>query len=222
MNEACQHLIGQHDFRNLCKMDINNGVINYIRNVFSASVSSPSEANDPYSICIFTIEASAFLWHQIRCIMGVLFLVGQGNEEPSVVGRLLDVETNPSKPQYSMAADLPLVLYAAHYDASTVPRWVFGRSSSVLQSLIGQLHEQWARSAIESAICKSMIDSLADTYGQQFGEPLPLAAVTSHLKSFLAGVQPRTYKTLFQRPLCDSLASRLEKRQEKKRIKLKL
>ena len=30
-----------------------------------------------------------------RCMVAVLFLVGEGLEEPSVIDQLLDVETNP-------------------------------------------------------------------------------------------------------------------------------
>jgi tRNA pseudouridine38/39 synthase len=30
------------------------------------------------------IKGSAFLWHQVRCMVSVLFLIGQGLESPSV------------------------------------------------------------------------------------------------------------------------------------------
>lgn len=43
MNEAAQHLVGVHDFRNLCKMDVANGVTNFIRSIEKATV---SEIND--------------------------------------------------------------------------------------------------------------------------------------------------------------------------------
>ena len=35
-------------------------------------------------MCELTITGLAFLWHQIRCIVTILFLVGQGNEKPQV------------------------------------------------------------------------------------------------------------------------------------------
>ena len=38
MREAAQRLEGPHDFRNLCKMDIANGVVNYTRNIFSTDI----------------------------------------------------------------------------------------------------------------------------------------------------------------------------------------
>lgn len=48
-----------------------------------------------YSMYVAIITGSGFLWHQIRCLIGVLFLIGQEREEPEVIKRLLDVETNP-------------------------------------------------------------------------------------------------------------------------------
>lgn len=38
MNKAVKYIIGEHDFRNICKMDVANGVTNYIRKVINAEV----------------------------------------------------------------------------------------------------------------------------------------------------------------------------------------
>ena len=59
----------------------------------------------------FTVHGSAFLWHQIRHMVAILFLVGQGIESPSLVDDLLDITKTPSRPQYEMADDAPLVLW---------------------------------------------------------------------------------------------------------------
>ncbi|KAJ5792709.1 uncharacterized protein N7503_008687 [Penicillium pulvis] len=59
----------------------------------------------------FTLHGSAFLWHQVRHMVAILFLVGQGLESPSIVPQLLDVKSNPRKPTYEMASDAPLVLW---------------------------------------------------------------------------------------------------------------
>ena len=37
-----------------------------------------------YAMCELTVVGQAFLWHQIRCIVAVLFLIAQGKEEPEV------------------------------------------------------------------------------------------------------------------------------------------
>lgn len=41
------------------------------------------------------IKGNAFIWHQIRYIMGILFLIGSNKEEPLLIKELLDVEKNP-------------------------------------------------------------------------------------------------------------------------------
>ncbi|KAK7556072.1 pseudouridylate synthase-like protein 3 [Phyllosticta citricarpa] len=68
------------------------------------------DANGP-GVFVFNVHGSAFLWHQVRHLIAVLFLVGQGLEKPTIVKELLDIETNPTKPKYEMAADAPLVLW---------------------------------------------------------------------------------------------------------------
>lgn len=37
MNEACQYFIGEHDFRNICKMDIIN-VHNFVRTILNSHI----------------------------------------------------------------------------------------------------------------------------------------------------------------------------------------
>lgn len=63
------------------------------------------------TIYAFTLHGSGFLWHQVRHMVAILFLVGQGLEPPSVVDALLDVSKTPARPQYEMADDAPLVLW---------------------------------------------------------------------------------------------------------------
>ncbi|KAL2861128.1 pseudouridine synthase DEG1 [Aspergillus lucknowensis] len=62
-------------------------------------------------VYVFDLQGSAFLWHQVRHMVGILFLVGQGLEPPSVVPELLDISKNPRRPTYEMASDAPLVLW---------------------------------------------------------------------------------------------------------------
>jgi tRNA pseudouridine38/39 synthase len=98
MLEAAKALEGEHDFRNFCKLDVN--VSHWIRSIMSIQISPfssfnlfgsedveelPSNQSELASTCfVCTITGSGFLWHQIRCIMYILFLVGTGREEPSV------------------------------------------------------------------------------------------------------------------------------------------
>ena len=53
---------------------------------------SPHSPATPYQMCEATIEARSFLMHQVRCMMSLLFLVGNGLEQPSIVAHVLDIE----------------------------------------------------------------------------------------------------------------------------------
>ena len=61
------------------------------------------------------VIGTAFLWHQVRCIAAVLFLVGLGREPPSIVSDMLDLTKFPRKPQYEMAPEEPLTLWRCVY-----------------------------------------------------------------------------------------------------------
>ena len=74
--------------------------------------SSGTSAGSPPGLCYVRVEGSAFLWHQVRCMAAVLFLVGLRRETPDIVDALLDkTKFKNGKPQYEMAPDAPLVLW---------------------------------------------------------------------------------------------------------------
>lgn len=104
MNEAAKRLIGEHDFRNFCKLNVKDGVITFVRNVFSAEVRPLTESESGYAMCEMTIVANAFLWHQIRCIASILFLIGRGKEEPKLIDELFDVEKVKGRPQFPISS----------------------------------------------------------------------------------------------------------------------
>ena len=37
-----------------------------------------------YSMCELTVVGKSFLWHQVRCIVAVLILIGEGKESVQV------------------------------------------------------------------------------------------------------------------------------------------
>jgi tRNA pseudouridine(38-40) synthase len=121
MTEGAKNLIGIHDFRNICKLDVAN-VTNFVREIFESDILLYKENKEhPHlSIYYFQIRGVAFLWHMVRCIMSLLFMVGEGNENPSIVTNLLDISKFPAKPSYSMAEDKPLVLHSCGYANLTV------------------------------------------------------------------------------------------------------
>jgi tRNA pseudouridine38/39 synthase len=131
MRQAAKLFEGVHDFRNFCKVDGAKQITNFKRRVFEADVVEVEDTGSalPYlsqadfkpeglkeggtypKVYYFHVRGSAFLWHQIRHMVAILFLVGQGLEKPSVVTDLLDVDKHPRKPNYTMAEEVPLVLW---------------------------------------------------------------------------------------------------------------
>lgn len=109
MNEAGAHFVGEHDFRNFCKMDVEN-VSHFRRKMMSVGVTAC------HGIGEVRVVGTAFLWHQVRCMVAVLLLIGQGLEDPSVVRDLLNVDLFPQKPLYDLADESGLVLYDCGFE----------------------------------------------------------------------------------------------------------
>eukprot|EP00873_Tetraselmis_striata_P021117 jgi/Tetstr1/441381/TSEL_029630.t1 len=160
MRQAASYFEGEHDFRHFCKATppphfaplnglcprraSNESAIPYCQ----LAIDAANVSNFVRSISFFEVNAvegcrwggrqlfelhlrgSAFLWHQVRCMAAVLLLVGEGREAPEVVRRYLDVTAEPLKPQYSMASEEPLLLYACGYDALELRRSEFVSSAN--------------------------------------------------------------------------------------------
>ncbi|KAF8970568.1 pseudouridine synthase [Flammula alnicola] len=133
MQAAADRMVGEHDFRNLCKLDAQKQITSFRRKILRATV-TPLDGEDGGNgvMHVFDLVGSAFLYHQVRHIMAVLFLVGSGLEPPSVVTELMNVEDGVEpprsedaqyavvdrKPEYQMADALPLMLWECGYDES--------------------------------------------------------------------------------------------------------
>ena len=136
MQTAAKKFEGLHDFRNFCKIDPSKQIENFQRRIFRSEIVavsplSPSNITSssvlpPLGITAntntrnlahhaktyaFILHGSAFLWHQVRHMVAILFLIGQGLESPILIDDLLNISKTPSKPRYDMADDAPLVLW---------------------------------------------------------------------------------------------------------------
>ncbi|XP_024384439.1 uncharacterized protein [Physcomitrium patens] len=114
MKFACKQFEGEHDFTNFCKMDAAN-VHNYMRTITHFDIIPSNEKWGGKSVWIMNVKGTAFLWHQVRCMAAVLFMVGAGHEKPTIVEELLDVKKIVRKPQYIMASETPLLLFHCGY-----------------------------------------------------------------------------------------------------------
>ncbi|MCO5577359.1 hypothetical protein L7F22_031188 [Adiantum nelumboides] len=114
MKRAAKKFCGEHDFRNFCRMDADS-VQNFRREILALEILPCLETWEGFEIWMFRVQGTAFLWHQVRCMVAVLLMVGQDKEHESVVDYLLDIHQATRKPQYVMAPELPLVLQSCKF-----------------------------------------------------------------------------------------------------------
>lgn len=132
MKEASKHLIGTHDFRNFCKLNV-LATTNYVRTIRELEINEVEEmtfnpwldeenreieeekTKNPFDQFYIRISADAFIWHQIRCIVTVLFNIGLSLDPPEVITDLLDVEKTPRRPGYHFADPRYLVLSDCYF-----------------------------------------------------------------------------------------------------------
>lgn len=169
MAKGLHLMMGRHDFRNLCKMNCEQ-VYNFERVLLGGKVVSPqtvysvseesittqeSQQNISLSdrdMCHVEISGQAFLWHQIRCIMSILFLIGRQLEGPHLVEELLDIKTNPAKPSYEMASENALVLQECSFANLTL-----GRSVKNLWDVTKVLEQRWEKHALATERARDLL-----------------------------------------------------------------
>ena len=187
MAKALQYMMGRHDFRNFCKMNceqvsnfervlvegkVVTPQVTYCVSAESVAGSeneTESEANveiiesmdssttSARDMCHIEIVGQAFLWHQIRCIMSVLFYVGRGQESPELVKQLLDIKTNPAKPSYDLASEAALVLQDCRFGQLQL-----GRTVRNLWDVQKTLEQRWEKHSIASERAKNALDTIKD------------------------------------------------------------
>ncbi|PNW86426.1 hypothetical protein CHLRE_02g086050v5 [Chlamydomonas reinhardtii] len=158
MRTAAAHFIGEHDFRNFCKPDVAT-VRSFRRRILSFTVEpvTTSAADAAHQVYALTVRGTAFLWHQVRCMAAILLMVGRGQEAPDVVARLLDVEACPRKPQYSMAPEEPLLLYACGF-----PSLQFRRTHAAVEANLVDVASLLHRHLIGAALTAACHSRLAE------------------------------------------------------------
>eukprot|EP00611_Tribonema_gayanum_P022810 TRINITY_DN4663_c0_g2_i3.p1 TRINITY_DN4663_c0_g2~~TRINITY_DN4663_c0_g2_i3.p1 ORF type:complete len:323 (-),score=144.61 TRINITY_DN4663_c0_g2_i3:82-1050(-) len=137
-------------------MDTGN-VTCFTRNIAEASV-VPVSGEGFYQLCRYEVRGQSFLWHMVRYMMAVLYMVGDGAEEPEAAARLLDMSLYPQKPHFMMAPDAPLVLHDCLYD-----RLDFQWQPENLWRLQAHLEAQWEEATLRAARLMNAVNYLADT-----------------------------------------------------------
>ncbi|EGG10313.1 uncharacterized protein MELLADRAFT_76951 [Melampsora larici-populina 98AG31] len=120
MREGAKKLIGEHDFRNLCKLDKSKQIENFKREIYSAEINLVDEnaigpefnkndglegsvgqdgLGEKNQMYVFDLRGSAFLYNQVRNIMAILFLIGSRLESPNLIDGLLYTDSSAQKPE---------------------------------------------------------------------------------------------------------------------------
>jgi tRNA pseudouridine38/39 synthase len=202
MRDAASRLVGTHDFRNLCKMDV-DAVCNFVRRIEAFTVEPETEEplqqpggcqqSHQGRLWAFNVTGSAFLWHQVRCMAALLLLVGRRLEAPSVMDALLDVAALPGKPAYEMAPEEPLLLFACGYD--------HGDGPGQLPALSGATPPRSAALVVEHLRAQTRLHAVRS---QMFGHALQVALQlqarpTEQQTSPSAPIAPARHVPLLQR-----------------------
>ena len=171
MREAARAFEGVHDFRNFCKMDAEN-VKSYTRGVFECRI----ELDGVRRMHYIRVRGSAFLWHQVRCMASVLFMVGLGRESPSVVAEMLDVAgATPRKPQYPMAPDACLLLWRSGYDPDRLDVSDMFITERALSQLETHVSQQVHRCRVRAAVWDETWEHVVEARRKRGGDAAALA-----------------------------------------------
>ncbi|ETI25647.1 tRNA pseudouridine(38-40) synthase [Cladophialophora carrionii CBS 160.54] len=188
------------------------GVVDPVLGNETGGLLQQTQAGEP-KVYAFCVHGTAFLWHQVRCMVAVLFLVGQGLEDPSIVDELLDVQKHPGRPMYEMADDAPLVLWDCIFpdkdpDEPAVEEmvdslhWLYAGDERTVPSLlkspakndgkfgvgavVDELWTQWREAKMQEILAGSLLD-LAISQGDQ--SPFHRGVTTRDGSSRSAGVR---------------------------------
>jgi tRNA pseudouridine38/39 synthase len=273
MRVAAKKLEGLHDFRNFCKIDPSKQMPSCERRITHADVEEVKQQSGPVSfdtepalrggadphavfgngplprgcgprVYSFNVHGSAFLWHQVRHMAAILFLVGQGLEPPAVVDDLLDIESNPGRPMYEMASDSPLVLWDCIFTDRNSPSqedaldWVYAGDARTIPALtiktdgkfstggvVDEVWTQWRKNKMEEILSSSLLDlviSQGDGSAMARGGFRDIEAVKNRSQKMFDGREtPRMagrYVPVMQKPRLESVEAQNAKYRARKEL----
>ena len=101
MNEACSHLIGEHDFKSFCTAKPE--VTNTVRTVYSLDLKREDD------MITLRIRGNGFLYNMVRIITGTLIRVGGGFLEPEDIPKILEAKDRGAAGETARPEGLTLV-----------------------------------------------------------------------------------------------------------------
>ncbi|KAH9953603.1 pseudouridine synthase [Russula dissimulans] len=187
MRSGAARLVGEHDFRNLCKIDRSKQLTSFRRRILRADISPlAADADGADGMHVLDLVGTAFLYHQVRHIMAVLLLIGTRLESPRVISALLNVGLDEGsnsgtadggedegplplvtrKPEYQMADALPLVLWDCMFSAEDAPwRTDDGGLVGGSRGLHSQLTGLAERAEVEATLAEHFLAAASRYHG---------------------------------------------------------
>jgi tRNA pseudouridine38/39 synthase len=162
MREAAQYYVGYHDFRNFCKINAGS-VKSFYRRILSVTIvksdviHQSSDIDEKHALYEIIVCGYSFLWHQVRCMVSILFHIGRGEEKPELIKELLNVEKYPRRPQYTIASEYPLCLWDCVFEDV---KWVHAQNVEIFHALSQHSYNMWKDNTIKTAIINTMLSNV--------------------------------------------------------------
>lgn len=165
MDLAARQFVGNHDFRNFCKIDPSANKTT-TRLLTVCSVRTVDAA-----VGVVLVSGPAFLWHQVRCIVGCLLDVGRGVHPVGKVAEWLDIVRTPSKPPYTMAGPEGLVLWDCAFECLGEEIETSAEAFAPPTALPADEKDTWSVQLRELEVRRAILQSLrsATQSGGSFG-----------------------------------------------------
>ncbi|KAI4270860.1 MAG: hypothetical protein L6R38_006995 [Xanthoria sp. 2 TBL-2021] len=193
---------------------------------------APTIQQNP-KIYAYQVRGSGFLWHQVRHMVAILFLIGQGLEKPSLVDDLLNIEKHPQKPTYDMADPSPLVLEECNFPGAELQWYHLGDYTGYEAGVrkaggkgngkhgpggtVDELWRVWHKHKIDETLAGSLLDlaardhdaGIGDDGSDEHGEELrDSGRYIDSQKVYQGGDAPRLvgkYISILQRPRMETV-----------------
>lgn len=260
MRVAAKKLVGLHDFRNFCRVDASKQLTTFERRITHVDIEEVRQQSGPLAffeqrhlakhadsqshvndieggqttgpkVYSFTVHGSAFLWHQVRHMAAVLFLIGQRLESSSIIDELLDIERNRQRPAYEMASDAPLVLWDCAFPKDKVRGqgddlgWIYAGDTRSLDGLktrgdgkyglggvVDEVWSNWRKHKIDETLSSTLLDlvvSQGDESAMQRGGFRDLGSGTHRSQKLFDGSETARmvgkYISVMEKPKMDSV-----------------
>jgi tRNA pseudouridine38/39 synthase len=150
------------------------------------------------------VRGNAFLYHQVRCMAAVLFMVGRREEPAGIISTLLDVGAQPRKPMYEMAPEEALLFQACGYEDGVLPGAVraAGPGAAKARAILAvHLRGVARRAAVRARIMLAALECVtaAEPAGEDGGPAAPLALQPLRHVPLLARKREATYEEQVER-----------------------